>query len=376
MVGAVFITAIVITVFVYSYFSALCGLALRRGLTHKREEILPTVTLIVCAYNEEAVILKKIENILQIDYPQERMNVWFVNDHSTDRTREIIAENIHQIPFAKKAFDNEFARGKTNALNYVFPKLESEVAIETDADSFLDPKSVRELVKNFADDNIGGANGVVKILSLEKGGQAAQHEGFYRTLYDFWRRGESAIDSISICNGPIMAFRTELVRDVQLRSMADDTELLFEIIRKNRRVVYDQNAIAYECTPANFNERIRQKMRRVKGVFQVYFRNLDLIGVGRFGRHIFPFVFLQICVIPYLVILGLSSFLILASLNPLLWLTFILMVIPKINTLLWNIISTQLIMALSPLHYKGGAWRTIRSSRQMLSDIDIETFKE
>jgi biofilm PGA synthesis N-glycosyltransferase PgaC len=198
-----------------------------------------------------------------------------VNDNSTDQTKTIILNNCSKIPFETELIDTEFSRGKTNALNYAFPRITTEITVATDADSYLDPRSIRELVKNFYDQRVGGVNGIVKILSSESSEQTAQSESLYRWFYNLWRKGESDIHSISICNGPIIAFRTLLLKDVKIQSMADDTELVFEIIRKGKRVVYDDTAIAYECTPPRLLEQLSQKMRRCKGIFQVYFWNLS-----------------------------------------------------------------------------------------------------
>ena len=92
----------------------------RRGITHSRSEYIPTVTLLICAYNEEAVIAKKVENVARTNYLKEKLQVMFVNDHSSDRTREILDAEIRKIPFTTVVLDNEHDRSKPNALNFAF----------------------------------------------------------------------------------------------------------------------------------------------------------------------------------------------------------------------------------------------------------------
>ena len=366
-----FIIITLFTIGIYISYSILCWYKAKQGKTHIKSPYLPSVTLLVCAYNEEAIISKKIDNIAKIDYPSSKLNVLFVNDNSTDQTRAIILDNLSKVPFKSEVIDNQSARGKINALNFIFPKITTEITVETDADSFLEPQAIRELVQNFSDPNVGGANGVIKILSTNSSGLAAKSEDLYRQFYNIWRCGESAMHSISICNGPIMAFRTSLVQDIKLDSMADDTELLFKIIRKGKRIVYDEASVAYECTPPKLSEQFSQKMRRSKGVFQVYLNNLDLLGKNIFGWIIYPFVFLQICILPYFIILGMLLYLGLAISNPFWLILFSVLFIPKLNTALINIIYTQLILALSPFHHTK-AWKTMKSSREMLAKYDID----
>ncbi len=375
MILTVFISLVLFTIVIYLAYTILCWVAAKGGKTHIKSPFFPYVTLLVCVYNEETVIGKKIDNIAKISYPPDKLKILFVNDNSTDQTRAIILDNRSKIPFEVEIIDSGFPRGKTNALNYVFSRITTEITIETDADSILEQESIRELVQNFSDKNVGGANGIVKILSPKSSKQTAQHENLYRYFYNLWRSGESVIHSISISNGPIMAFRTSLVQDVRLKSMADDTELLFEIIRKGYRVVYDKAAIAYECTPPKFSERLRQKMRRCKGIFQVYLKNIDLRGKNRFGRVIYPFVLMEICVLPYFVVLSMALYIWLAVVNPVWLLPLLILIVPKANTVLLNIIYTQLLMALCPFH-RSGAWRTMKSSREMLARYDVKEIQK
>ncbi|MFH1943103.1 MAG: glycosyltransferase [bacterium] len=362
MIFWIFLCVVFCIVGTYAGYTLLCRTAAQRGRTHVKSLYFSSVTLLICAYNEEAVLPKKMEDIAKIDYPEEKLKILFVNDNSTDRTRQVILEAIPESRFEMEVIDSEYPRGKTNALNYAYGRLSTEITFQTDADTFLHPQAVRELVQNFADPNVGGANGAIRIYSSKPEGQLARHEDLYRKFYDLWRKGESAIDSISICNGCIIAFRTALVRDVRLRSMADDTELLFEVIRKGKRVVYDDSALAYETIPTKASERFFQKMRRSKGLFQVYLRNIRLLGKGRFGRIIFPFVLAQICVIPYLFFVGTALYIWLSAMNPLWLLLLVGFFVPKLNTTLLNVGVTQLQLALSPFH-RTGAWRMMKSSR-------------
>ena len=351
---------------VYGAYTLFRYLAAKRGPTHEKFPLTPEVTLLICAYNEEERIPHLMENIGHIDYPSDKLRVLFINDNSTDRTRNRVIECASKLPFQVEVLDNPLERGKTNALNFAYTKISTEITVQTDADTLLESQAISALVQNFAEPDVGGANGIIKIVSSQPSGQLVHHENMYRRFYDLWRRGESAIHSISICNGCIIGFRTELLKDVRLESIADDTELLFKLIRKGKRVVYDEQAVAYEIIPTKKSERFIQKMRRSKGLFQVYLKNFDMLGRNIFGKRVYPFVFLKICVLPYVFITGMIIYVCLAM-SDLRWLLLLLiLLVPKVNTVVWNVILTQFQIALSPFH-RTGPWRIMRSSRDSIS---------
>lgn len=373
MVG-LFITIFGFVTVCYLGYTVLCACFSRKGITHDRKPVVPSVTLVICLYNEERIIEKKIENISRMDYPADRLDILFVNDHSSDRSREIIESLMPEIPFRSRVVDNDGPRGKPSALNRVLPGIETEITILTDADSFLEPQAIREIVQNFADPDVSGANGLIEVLPPGKTAVTHGYESLYRRFYNLWRKGESALDSITICNGPLMAFRSALLRGIHLSSMADDTEMLFHVLSKRKRMVYDASAVAFECTPTRFREQFSQKMRRSKGVVQVYWRNFFMLGRRRFGRLLFPFVFLQVCILPYLVLFGIVvySAMVISDAFWLILLCFFM--VPKLNKTIVFFLYTQVVMAVSPFHHRR-AWKTMKSSRDALAHVEPDTLK-
>jgi len=161
-----------------------------------------------------------------------------------------------------------------------------------------------------------------------------------------------------------MAFRTGLLKDVVLKSEADDTELIFKITKKNFRVVYEPKAIAYETLPLAYYERTRQKMRRARGIIKIYLNNLDLIGKNKFGNIVYPYTLLTYVIAPYLVLLGTLIYITLLFKMPLFFLTLLFFLVPKIGPFSLSFILTQILMALSPFLAKG--WNTAKSSKEKL----------
>jgi len=329
-----------------------------------KKKIFPTATLVIPFYNEEIVMKKKIEDISKISYPKNKLLVLFLNDHSDDNSINIIKKESKILPFKFKIVNNENKRGKSNALNYIFPKIKSEITIITDADSLIKEDAVENLVQYFQNKTIGGANAKLVILKPGQDSKTYKEEKDYRFFYDIWRHGESNISSISICNGPLMAFRSKLLEEIRLGSVVDDTELVFKVINKNFRVVYDSTSLVYEVTPLESVERTKQKMRRVRGLIEVYLKNLGMLGKGKFGSIVYPYALLTHVVAPYLILAISLIYLILIIKIPLIILLLLGFFIPKIGPFAYSFISTQIIMALSPFLARG--WNTAKSSREEL----------
>lgn len=331
----------------------------------QEENFYPKITLLIPFYNEEIIMKKKIEDTSKIKYPKNKLKVIFLNDHSTDNSIKIIKESTKKFPFSFKIVDNQGKQGKPNALNYIFPKIKSEITMITDADSLIKEDAIEKLAKDFSDKNVGGSNARLIIIEPKDSKLSYREESLYRKFYDIWRRGESNIHSISVCNGPLMAFRTDLIRKVKLDSCVDDTELIFEVIKNNFRVVYNPEAVVYEVSPLKPLERAKQKMRRIRGIMDVYLKNLKLIGKNKFGNIILPYALLTHVIAPYIVFLGVLMYFVLLFIVPYFFLSMLLFLIPKAGSFVLSFVSTQIIMAISPFFAKG--WNTAKTSREELS---------
>ena len=298
-----------IVIFIFGSYTLLYYIYSKKGEKKKlKKDFFPTVTLVVPFYNEEIVLKTKIENTAKIKYPRNKLEVIFLNDHSTDNSINIIKANAKKLPFKFKIINNPNKQGKSNALNYLLPKIKKEITIITDTDSLIKEDAIQNLVKNFQDEKVGGANARIIILKPKSENTSYNEEKNYRFFYDMWRKGESNIHSISVCNGPLMSFRTDLLKDIILISgkgySADDSQLTFFVIKKGYRVLYDTSSIVYEVTPPNSSERFRQKMRRARGLIRLYLRNLRILGKGKFGLIIYPYALLTHIFTPYIVLLA------------------------------------------------------------------------
>ena len=354
----------VFEIILFSSYTILMYIYSRKKEGSPNNNHLPSVTLIIPMYNEEKVIKEKIENTAKLDYPQEKLKIILLDDHSTDRSNIISSGAIKQTSLNVSVIKNQGGKGKARALNWIFPSLESEIAIISDADALLKEDSLLQLANNFTSPNIGGATGKIIILS-DKARTSQSQEESYRFFFDIWRLGESRIRSVSVCNGPLMGFRTDLLKIIKIDpdAYADDSDMLFKIIKLGCRVVYEPKAIVYERVPLSVKGRIIQKMKRINGLRKVYIKNLDMIGKGRFGKIIYPYALLTHIVSPVIVLLLTILYPVIVIQNPAYLLFLVFFILPKIGETVRSFVITQLIMNFSFLVPTAGSWEAIEDAR-------------
>lgn len=177
----------------------------------------PHVSIVLSAYNEEAVIDARIRNLLEQDYPAERMEILIGCDGCTDRTRKIVtrwsSDRVRPVVFAER-------RGKTSVLNDLIALARGTVVVLTDADVFFQPNAVRELVRAlWRHPSACAVVGELKLSSLAATGNL---DGAY-CRYEMWiRRLESRFGCVPCASGAIYAFPRERYRPIPNGTIVDD----------------------------------------------------------------------------------------------------------------------------------------------------------
>ena len=222
------------------------------GRTVRRGDALPAVTVIVAAYNEEAVIERRLENLLALDYPAERLQIVVTSDASTDRTHELVERFAGR---GVRLLVNERG-GKVAAQNRAVRKTAGEVVAFSDANATWAPAALRELVASFADPEVAYVCGRLVLQDAEGGNR----EGLY-WRYELWlRASESRLHSVTGGNGSIYAVRREDYVEVDPR-FGHDLAFPYLMVQHGRRAVYEPRAQAFEKpTPTNETE-YRRKIR-------------------------------------------------------------------------------------------------------------------
>jgi cellulose synthase/poly-beta-1,6-N-acetylglucosamine synthase-like glycosyltransferase len=237
----------------YPLLAALLALIARRP--HSREAIEPSVSLVICAYNEERDIAAKLENSLALDYPADKLEIVVASDGSTDRTDEIVRGFADR---GVRLFRAEDHPGKAGTTNRVVETTRGEILIFSDATGHYAPESVRALVRNFADETVGAATG--RVAYRYAGSAASQGFRLYQRLVVFARRSESEWGTETSMSGSICALRRTLFRPIPPHLDFDFCHPL-HVAQAGMRTVYEADAVsleeAREDPRAEFAARVR-----------------------------------------------------------------------------------------------------------------------
>jgi glycosyltransferase involved in cell wall biosynthesis len=250
----------------YAYAGFPLLTALRARLSPKpvsAAPITPSVSVIIVAHNEAAVITKKIDNALALDYPAERLEIIVASDGSDDGTAELAAS--HPSPLVRAL---ALPRGgKNRTLNAAVAAASGEVLLFTDADSMLAPDALRLLVAPLADPEVGGVAGDYRYAGESSDGQG---ERTYWDLDRLLKRWQSASGSVTSATGQIYVIRRSLFEPVPL-GVTDDFYTSLRVPLAGKRLLFEPRAAAYGPVAANagaeFQRKVRVMTRGLTGVW-------------------------------------------------------------------------------------------------------------
>jgi cellulose synthase/poly-beta-1,6-N-acetylglucosamine synthase-like glycosyltransferase len=270
----IFWIAVLVPVYAYAGYPLVLmalRLVIHRGV--KKHPIEPYVSLLIPAYNEGDVIDRKIDNSLALDYPADRLEIVVASDGSKDDTVQIAqnradGDRIRVLAFAEN-------RGKVPTLNASIPQLRGEIVIFSDAPAMLLPDSVRKLLENFADPQVGAVSGLYKIVKADDVNIGAS-EDFYWKYETFLKVQESQLASTLGGHGHLHAIRKDLYPYPPPGTINDDYVIPVSVLAKGYRAVYEPTAIVYEEAHemTGFGRRIRimagniQQLREIKGLLR------------------------------------------------------------------------------------------------------------
>ena len=269
-------------VYVYAAFPLLVMImgAVRRRHVHKRS-IAPKVSLIIAAYNEEAVIKTKLDNALALEYPRDALEVLVASDGSSDATEAIVAgyqaAGVRLLALPR--------RGKIHALNHAVLQATGDILVFSDANTMFRADALRTLVANFADAEVGGAAGNTGYL-VKPGSQSSSYGESLYWRYDTWLKVlESATGNVVSAHGGIYAVRRELYSAIPSAAVTDDFAISTAVIARGYRLVFEREARAYEVAVGQAGREFGRKVRLMtRGLRAVLFRRA-LLNPFRYGFY-------------------------------------------------------------------------------------------
>ena len=231
------------------------------SLTKEVPEQLPDITVVLCAYNSEGLIQDRIENVFELDYPTDKLNIIVVADGCTDKT----CEQVESCGFDNvKLVSYEHNRGKSYALSKALDYITTDLILFADVRQRFAVDVLQQMLPYFGDQHVGAVTGNLQI------GKSSGDPGLYWRYEKAIRKCESAYKSLVGVTGAIYMARAKLLPAFPADVVLDDMYGPLEIIKQNYRVVYCEEAYAFDNGSHTLREEFDRKVRTLAGNYQLF----------------------------------------------------------------------------------------------------------
>lgn len=268
-----------------------------RSRTLSKDASLPSVAIIVPCYNEAETVAGTCESLLSLHYPAEKLRVVLVDDGSTDKTPEAMArfKNHPQVVVMRKKNG-----GKHTALNAGIAETRAELVGCLDADSFVEPDALLEMIPCFANARVGAATAA---MSVHKPNNMLRHMQHAEYIFGIaLRHTLASINGLYVTPGPFSLYRAELVQELggfREGHQTEDMEMALRIQRAGYEIENAPRARVYTKAPGNVFALVKQRTRWTTGFLRNVlgeYRDLVLnFRYGALGMLVLPIGFLAIC---------------------------------------------------------------------------------
>ena len=247
-------------------------------------ETLPEATLLIAAYNEEAIVASKMVNCRQLDYPADKLRLVWITDGSNDNTNE----RLKEYPEVTVLYQPR-RQGKTAALNRALPYVNTPYVIFTDANTMLNKGAIKEIIRQFSDPRVGCVAGEKRVeIQAEQGATAG--EGIYWKYESALKRLDYRLYSAVGAAGELFAIRTSLFEQMPPDTLLDDFILSLRIAMRGYKTAYSKEAYALESASLNMREEEKRKVRISAGGLQSVWRLRGLLNIFRYGILSFQYI--------------------------------------------------------------------------------------
>lgn len=267
---------------------------------------LPTITIIVPAYNEEKWIADKIRNCAMVNYPRSHLTIKIYCDGCSDKTAEIARQTIQEAICSDTLFEiieHKSNRGKVNVINTAMKSVTTDLTVLTDTSALISIDALLIATSHFKNQKVGVVNGKYAILNA-----ATEGEDAYWYYQNKLKNAEAQLATTIGSHGAFYALRTSLFEALDEMTINDDFILPMRIVKKGYLSTYDANVIATELEPttikADFDRRIRisagnmQQVIFLAGLFNPKFKAIAFAFASGKGLRLLT---------PYLLIAAFTS---------------------------------------------------------------------
>ena len=275
--------------FIYTYFEK------KQEIEEKAKK--PTkyysVTIIVPAFNEEKTIIATLKSLLALNYPKEKLNIIVVDDGSTDNTYKLVKNsNFPRVKILRKKNG-----GKYTALNYGLEKVDTELVGALDADSFVTPDALKNMIAGFEDETVMAVTPSMRIYKPKSFLQRVQAVEYLMGL--FLRKIFSVLSSEHVTPGPFTIIRKKFFDEHGFYRKAhhtEDIEVALRIQSLGYRIKHAKDAAVYTVGPSEFGVLFKQRIRWYYGFIEnvLDYKHLFSRKYGLLGIFILPIAFVSV----------------------------------------------------------------------------------
>lgn len=257
---------------------------------HLKDADLPEVTFVVAAYNEEDWIEGKIKNGLAFDYPKDKIHHLFVTDGSNDET----PQRVKQYPFPKgvswSLHHSPERKGKIAAVERIMEFVKTPIVIYTDANTMVNKAAIKNIVRHYQDEQVGGVAGEKRIAMSEKDAANAAGEGIYWKYESTLKKWDYELNTVVGAAGELFSLRTHLYEGVSKDTVIEDFYMTLRIAQKGYKIAYAPDAYAVESSSASVQEELKRKIRIAAGGIQAIVRLAPLLNIFKYGLLSFQYI--------------------------------------------------------------------------------------
>ncbi|GDY26791.1 glycosyl transferase [Agarivorans sp. Toyoura001] len=228
----------------------------------------PSVSIIIAAYNEEQCLQQRIDNLLQLNYPKDKLTIHIGSDGSTDSSADILTA-VDASHFKAHIFEQN--RGKINVLNDLVELAEDSILVMSDANTHFEADAIENLVRHFDSDDIGAVCGELHLVDSES---KDNKDGIYWRYEQMLKFHESRLGALLGANGAIYAIAKPLYQALPANTIVDDFMIVMNVSKVGKKVLYEPNAVAYEEVAPSLHDEEKRRIRIGTGNYQAFTRCL------------------------------------------------------------------------------------------------------
>ncbi len=265
----------------------------------------PSVTFLLPGWNEGKNINTTIRSVQDLDYPRNKIEIFYLDNNSTDNTKEIVEKEMENDSRIKYFF--ELKQGKHNAMNTGLANVKTDLVACLDVDSTLHTDAMKIAAQYFKGEKIKALATCMQLREVKTFWQRAQSVEYMLSI--FWRKAYSAIDAIQVMPGPFSVFRKSIfdeLGDYKGAHNAEDFEMTLRLHKNGYKIANAHKAYVYTIGPSTLKALIKQRVRWIRGFLENAWDYREMFfkkKYGHFGLFTLPvaaiFIFYVLYAVSY-----------------------------------------------------------------------------